>query len=202
MIILIFTILSVSLIPIPKRSTGIKYGPISAPINIEIFVDITCPACASAYSTIQKIIEAYPTQINIVYHFFDIPSHTWSYLLTRTIFACDKESKDFSKAMLDGLFGKFEQIQFYPATLKKFGEDEVKERAFQYAVQKTGIDRKTLELNYDDSEVVQIAREEFKYSFIKNLEETPTVYVNGVRSDLYASASVQDWKDLIDSLLD
>lgn len=200
--LIIFATLCTSLIPIPSRPSGIKYGPSYAPINIEIFIDITCPACASQYSTIQKILAEYPTQINVVYHFFDIPTHTWSYLLTRSIFACFKESEEYAKTMIDGLLGKFEQIQFYPATLKQSGEAKVKELAEQYAVSKTGIDKSTFELNYDDQSVIQMARVEFKYSLIRNLEETPTVYVNGVRSDLYASATLQDWKDLIDSLLE
>ena len=104
--------------------------------------------------------------------------------------------------MIDGLLGKFEQIQFYPAKLKESGEDKVKELAEQYAIEKTGIDRNTFEVNYDDPNVVQMTRVEFKYSLIRNLEVTPTAYINGVKSDLYGSASLQDWKDLIDSLLE
>lgn len=199
---ILFISFCLSLIPIPNRPTGIKYGPSYAPINIEIFIDITCPACASQYSTIQKILIEYPTQINVVYHFFEIPSHTWSYLLTRSIFACYKESEEYAKTMIDGLLGKFEQIQFYPAKLKESGEDKVKELAEQYAIEKTGIDRNTFEVNYDDPNVVKMTRVEFKYALIRNLEVTPTAYVNGVKSDLYGSASLQDWKDLIDSLLE
>lgn len=58
--------------------------------------------------------------------------------------------------MIDGLLGKFEQIQFYPAILKQSSEAKVKELAEQYAVSKTGIDKSTFELNYDDQSVIQM----------------------------------------------
>lgn len=189
-----------SLIPIPKRPSGIKFGPSSAPINIELFVDMTCPACAQEYNIMQKVLAAYPTQINVVYHFFELPSHTWSYLLTRSVFACLKESEEYAKKMLDGLLGNNDQAQFYPSTLGDTGEAKVQELAEQYAIATTGIDKNTYELNYDDTSVVQLTRIEFKYSLIKKLGGTPTTYINGVEATL-GGYSFDEWKDIIDSLL-
>lgn len=191
-----------SLIPIPKRPTGIQFGPSSAPITFEIFTDITCPDCAADYKNIQLILAEYPTQVNFIFHFFEIPAHTWSYLLTRSIYACYKESEDYAKKILDGLFGKYEQAKFYPKALSNVGEEKVFELAKEYVISKTGIDKTTFELNYDDPDVIKQARIDFKYSFIRNLNSVPTIYVNGVKSDLGVSSSLQDWKDLINSLLE
>lgn len=198
----LFVALSTALIPVPSRPTGIKYGPSSAPVNIEVFVDITCPDCATEYETVKKVLAAYPTQVNVVYHFFELPSHTWSYVLTRSIFACLKESEDYAKKMIDGLLGNGDQSQFYPTVLAEKGEAKVQKLAEQYAVSTTGIDSSTFELNYDDLSVIMLTRIEFKYSLIKNLKGTPTVYINGVESSLNEESTLQDWKDLIDSLLD
>lgn len=200
MMISLFAALCTSLIPIPKRPPGIHYGPSSAPINIEVFVDITCPACAGDYNTIKQVLAAYPTQVNVVYHFFELPSHTWSYLLTRSLFACYKESEEYAKKMIDGLFGDYDQTQFYPTTLENTGEAKVEELAEQYAVTKTGIDRNTYKVNYDDADVVQMTRIEFKHSFVHKLKGTPTIYVNGVEA-FFGGPSFQEWKELIDSLL-
>ena len=197
----LFAALCTALIPVPNRPTGIKYGPSGAPINIEVFVDITCPDCATEYATVKKVLDAYPTQVNVVYHFFELPSHTWSYVLTRSIFACLKESEDLAKKMIEGLLGNFDQSQFYPSTLAESGEAKVQELATQYAVSTTGIDRGTFELNYDDLSVIMLARTEFKYSLIRNLKGTPTVYINGVESSLNEDSTLQDWKNLINSLL-
>ena len=190
-----------SLIPVPKRTTGIKFGPSSAQISFEVFTDITCPDCAADYNNIQLLMAEYPTQINFIFHFFEIPAHTWSFLLTRSIYACYKESENNAKKILDGLFGKYEQAQFYPKALSDVGEEKVLELAKQYVISKTGIDQKTFEMNYDDLDVIQQARIDFKYSFIHNLNGIPTIYANGVKTDL-GTSSLQDWKNLINSLLE
>lgn len=189
-----------SLIPIPNRPSGIKFGPASAPINIELFIDITCPSCAAEYNIIKRVLAAYPTEINVNFHFFELPSHTWSYLLTRTIFAVAKENDDFAKQMMDGLLGNYDQSQFYALALMEYGEEKVYELAKQYAIEKTGIDRDTFDVNYDDSSVIKNTRIEFKYSLIRNLKGTPTVYINGVESTL-GGYTFDEWKDIIDSLL-
>lgn len=197
----LFAALCTALIPVPARPTGIKYGPAYAPINIEVFVDMTCPDCATEYKIVQQVLAAYPTQVNVVYHFFELPSHTWSYLLTRSVFACLKESEDYAKKMIEGLLGNGDQSQFYPYVLSEKGEAKVQALAEQYAVSTTGIDKGTFEINYDDLDVIQLTRIEFKYSLIRNLKGTPTVYINGVESSLTEESTLQDWKNLINSLL-
>lgn len=197
----LFVALCTALIPVPNRPTGIKYGPSYAPINIEVFVDMTCPDCAEEYNVVKQVLAAYPTEVNIVYHFFELPSHTWSYLLARSVFACYKESEELAKKMLDGLLGNYDQSQFYPTALAESGEAKVQELATQYAVAQTGIDRSTFELNYDDLSVILLTRTEFKYSLIRNLKGTPSVYINGVETSLTETSTLQDWKDLINSLL-
>lgn len=193
--------LSLSLIPVPNRPSGVRYGPADAQINIEIFLDMTCPDCATEFNRVKQILAAYPTQVNVVYHFFELPSHTWSYLLARSVFAVMKESEELGKKMLDGLLGNGDQSLFYPTTQKDNGEQKVYEAAKQYAVKQTGISASTFELNYDDLDVIMATRIEFKYSLIRDLPGTPTVYVNGVVTSLNEESTIDDWKDLINSLL-
>ena len=59
----------------------------------------------------------------------------------------------------------------------------------------------TFELNYDDLNFIMLTRVEFKYSLIRNLKGTPTVYINGVESDLNDQSSLDDWVDTINGLL-
>lgn len=198
----LFAAFCTALIPVPSRQTGIKYGPKSAPVNIEVFVDITCPYCAMIFRDIKNVLAAYPTQVNVVYHFFELPSHTWSYVVTRSLYACNKESEEFGHQMLEGLLGNNDQSQFYASTLADKGEGEVQQLAENYAISQTGIDRKTFKLNYDDLGVVQTTRIEFKYTLIRNIKGTPTVFINGVvDNDIGAGSSLDEWKKLIDSLL-
>ncbi|KAK8842883.1 hypothetical protein M9Y10_025749 [Tritrichomonas musculus] len=103
---------------------------------------------------------------------------------------------DYAKKILDGLFGEYEQAKFYPKAPSNVGEEKVLELAKEYVISKTGIGKTTFERNYDDLDVIKQARIDFKYSFVRNINNVPTIFVNGAKSDLGISSSLQDWKDL------
>jgi protein-disulfide isomerase len=50
-------------------------GPDSAPVTIQEFADFLCPYCASGANVIKQILEAYPTQVRLVFRNSPLPSH-------------------------------------------------------------------------------------------------------------------------------
>ena len=193
--------LSLSLIDVPNRPLGIKYGTPNAPILIESYVDITCPDCAVEFKTLQQVIQKNEGNVYVVFHFYELASHTWSYVLTRALFAVNMISEDLGKQFLYDILATGGQSDFSWAHLYQVPESEVTTRAVEYAAKITGLSTDEIQLNFDDLNVILQTRADFKYSLLRGLQATPTVFINGVQSDLTETATVDDWQKLIDSLL-
>jgi protein-disulfide isomerase len=56
-------------------TTGITKGPSDAPVTIVEFSDFQCPFCARAETTIDRILQAYPGKVRVVWRDFPLPFH-------------------------------------------------------------------------------------------------------------------------------
>jgi protein-disulfide isomerase len=50
-------------------------GPKNAPITIVEFSDFQCPFCAKAQAILREVLDAYPTQVRLVYRHFPLERH-------------------------------------------------------------------------------------------------------------------------------
>lgn len=53
------------------------YG--SAPVKIEIFTDLQCPACAWAHSNLSKLRQKYPEKTLLTFKHFPLTGHRWAF---------------------------------------------------------------------------------------------------------------------------
>lgn len=189
-------------IPIPKGYSGIHWGPESAPINIELFTDIICPDCATEWPITMKVLEKYSTQVNLQVHLFELPFHTWAYVISRLCYAMDSIDHKLGQAVINGLLGDHDQDQFGTTAMQNTPEKDVTKKALAYAVEKYGVDATTLQKAFDSTEVIMRTRIDYKYTYIKNIPGTPTVYINGIQTDLTENSSFDDWCRIIDKLLE
>jgi hypothetical protein len=146
-------------------------------------------------------MQKYPTQVNLQVHFLELPSHTWAFAVTRGIYAVKAISEDKARKAIAGLFGKHEQSQFSTSALSNTPESQVTGKVLNWAAITYGISYADLEKKWQSSEVVMAARIDFKYSYIRHVPGTPTVFFNGEQTNLNEMSTLNDWVRLIDSLL-
>jgi protein-disulfide isomerase len=197
----LFVAAATSLIPVPKRVTGVHFGPADPLINVELFFDAVCPDCATIWPIIEQVLSQYPNTVGFQVHFIDLPSHTWAYAVSRAVFAVQSVSDDLARSLIRGLLGNHEQDQFTASALKNTPESQVIPKILTYVSTAYNVDYNVLNNKYQSTDIVLNTRIDFKYSFIKNIPGTPTVFFNGAQTDLNEGSSLADWVSLINSLL-
>ncbi len=60
--------------PCPPGKSPIR-GPADAPVTIVEFADYDCPYCLQDEPTVKKVLEAYPTQVRLVFKNLPLDSH-------------------------------------------------------------------------------------------------------------------------------
>jgi predicted DsbA family dithiol-disulfide isomerase len=188
------------LMPIPKRFPGLAFGPAKAIIRLELFSDPLCPVCAEEWSTIQTVLNHYPTQLNLDVHFLPLPYHTWSYVLTRAIIAVNVTSTTLAQQFLTKLYSG-DQDQFSNEALGDVGQTAVIAKVADYVSQNFGISTTVFNTNFNAANTDNLGRIEFKYSGSRGVNGTPVVYLNGVESDLGVDAPLSQWYSEIDALI-
>lgn len=189
-----------SLIPIPKGQPGIHFGPATALINVELFVDAVCPDCATIWPIVEQVLAKYPT-VNVQVHWLDLPTHTWAFAVSRAAFAAKSISEELAQKVVTGLFGNHEQDQFGTSKLMNVPESQVIPMILRWVSDTYNVDYSQIEMAYESVDVQMATRIDYKYSYIRNLPGTPTVYVNGAQTTLNEGSTFDDWCTLIDSLL-
>lgn len=189
--------LTLSLIPVAKQYPGFSFGSKNAQIQIDLYVDLICPDCATIWSIVKQVMDKYKTQVHVQMHCYDLCYHKWAYLVARGLYALNAISEEKAKMMIDGLFINHDQTQFaVPESEKNMTDTLVNYVTTTYEVEKTDFMDK-----FASSDVVTNTRVDYKYSQIKGLHGTPTVYINGGSSSLNETSTFEDWTTEIDSLL-
>jgi predicted DsbA family dithiol-disulfide isomerase len=192
---------SFSLIPIPKRLSGIHFGADPALINIEVFCDSVCPDCATTWPVVESVLNQYPNQVGVQLHFLALPSHTWAYAVARGVFAVNSISADAARQLVHGLYAKREQNQFTASALKNTPESKVIQSILNYISSTYGLDAIKVQQAYNSTATVQNTRIDFKYAFLRHVPGTPTVYINGAQTKLNEESKLSDWVSAIKPLL-
>jgi predicted DsbA family dithiol-disulfide isomerase len=192
---------SLSLIPVPKRVSGLHFGADPALINIEVFCDGACPDCATTWSVVESVLTQYPKDVGVQLHLLALPSHTWAYTIARGIFAVKAVSEDIARQLVHGLYVKHEQNQFTTSALRNTPESKVTTQFLNYIASTYGLDPAKLQASYNSTATVQNTRIDYKYSFLRHIPGTPTVYINGAQSELNENSKLSDWVTLIKSLI-
>jgi protein-disulfide isomerase len=198
--LLLASLSSAILMPIPRRYPGILWGPPNAVIKIELFADPLCPDCATIWPKITAVLNHYPTQVNVDVHFLPLPYHTWAFVVTRGILAANISSPDKARQMLANLYAG-DQSQFSNTALQGKGQDAVLTTLASYVQSKLAISASEFTANYNRDSTDTLGRVEFKYSASRGNNGTPVVYVNAVESSIDESTPLATWYAIIDGLL-
>jgi hypothetical protein len=132
-------------------------------------------------------------------HLLPLPYHTWSFVVSRGIVALRNIDCSKAQILLDQLYNG-DQSLFGNQVLAKTGEDDVLQKLVQYVSDTLKVDVNTFISKYQDSDISNDARIEFKNSASHAVAATPTFFVNGTPTDIDGYSFAQ-WKQLIDSLL-
>jgi predicted DsbA family dithiol-disulfide isomerase len=186
--------------PIPKRLLGLPWGPADAPIVVDVYTDPLCPDCTESHRVIHAVKERFPSSVRFNFFFLALPYHTWAYRLIQTILTV--KSFDAEKAM--NLFVKIvneDQERFMNHSLSGFTEPQVIDLFLRYASEQSGIEMRMLSERFKTNSIDRAARLEFKNAGNNGVTGTPTIFVNGSLTVIDNSTTIDEWVEVIESLL-
>lgn len=193
-----------SQLPLPHRPLGFVYngGEPSAPVHLEAFVDMLCPDCQQAFPVIEKLAQVYgPSTLRLTLQLFPLPYHTNAFITAQSVLAV---AKSYNSSVLfrwmETVFK--EQSQLYNfATMDKTRFDIV--NIIIDMGSKIGIDRTTMKNGLSSAGFAEQAVISWKYGCSRTVAGTPYFFINGIfASQASSSWSVEQWKQLIDPLLE
>lgn len=146
------------------------FGPLGAPVVVEEFTDLSCPACKKGNELIRGLMEIYPGHLNVRFKHFPLEMHKWS----------------FSAAVCSECAGR--QGKFYPYAdnlFKKQGDwSESKETPsiFALTAEELKLDLKQFEECRKDPSVAKTVRLDMEEGEARGVAATPTFFLNRKRS--------------------
>jgi len=156
---------SVSIEPLREQvaATGPARGSENARITIVEFSDFECPYCGQFEPELKKLLEAYPTQVRLIYRNMPIPSlHPAAQKAAEAAICADKQGKFWE--MHDTLFS--EQSTLDVAALKE-------------KAKRLGLDGAKFDVCLDKGEAVPALNDDLREAQRLGLEATPATFING-----------------------
>jgi hypothetical protein len=71
-------------LPIPARPPGFRLGLPSAPVQVEVFIDLQCPFSAKAYATLLTVHDHNPSSVSFNFIPLCLPSHRQAYFMLKS----------------------------------------------------------------------------------------------------------------------
>jgi len=147
------------------------FGPANAPVHIYEYTDFSCPACRGAAGKIDEMIKVFGAGLRVSFKHYPLTGiHPWS--LQAAVYAdCAGEQGKFREygALL---FENQEKWAFVKETPKEFEE---------YAGQ-LKLDWPKMQACAENPETKKLIRLEMAEGDMKNVNATPTFFVNGHRA--------------------
>jgi protein-disulfide isomerase len=147
---------------------GLQSGDPKAPIKIEVYYDLQCPACARFQDVLGKAERRFKGKLFIVFRYFplNIPAHDKAIMAARVVEAARSQGK--GRAMLDMIF----------ARQKLWSSDaKAKTKLFGYA-KELGLNMPQFRSDYDDDATIRSIMNDAARASKLNLNSTPTVFLN------------------------
>jgi protein-disulfide isomerase len=150
-------------IDIPVAGAPVR-GPQNAPVTIVEFSDFQCPYCAAAAPQINALLQAYPSQLKLIYKQFPLEIHSQADLAAAASVAAQKQGKFWP--MYDSLF----QIH-----------DALSRPNILYVAKANGLDMNRFETDLDSTDVRETVIRDIQDGDRAGVEGTPTIFINGQR---------------------
>ncbi|MDD2773262.1 MAG: thioredoxin domain-containing protein [Elusimicrobiales bacterium] len=142
-------------------------GPSAAPIVIEEYTDLQCPACRKANEFLKRLEEIYPAAIRITFRHNPLPMHKWSAAAAAAADCAGRQGKFFEYA--DALF----------AGQPDWAKTENPSAVFDDYAGKTGLDVSAFRSCRAMPEAIAAVKREGAYAEKRGIDSTPTFIING-----------------------
>ena len=204
-------------LPIPARFPGFRLGSPTAPVLVELFIDLQCPYSAKAYATLLAVHQRLPSSLCLQLIPLCLPTHRQAYHMLKSSLAAalrgaELASSPTPSAAASATWAKY--ASFLYAQVDRFSHASHYEN-------KTGGDlidhcaRCVVEFFKEEEDRFDVyhaqlskgeeldgwAKESMRLATKRGVTTTPTSFVNGVQAALLDSSTSEDaWVDLIQTL--
>ncbi len=148
---------------LPVNSSATK-GPENAPVTITVFDDFQCPYCARLLPTLDNVVNAYPTQVRLVFKHFPLSMHKFARQAAIASIAARNQGKFWP--LHDQLFANY----------NKLNDGLIRELA-----ESVGLDMARFDKDVENPSLAQEVAADIKLGTDSGVRGTPSVYVNGVQ---------------------
>ncbi|KAK2163318.1 hypothetical protein NP493_1468g00023 [Ridgeia piscesae] len=188
-------------VPIPARSLGMVLGngSASAPVQIEVFLELLCPDSFQAWTTLKRLSRTYDAaKVRIVIHQFPLPYHSNGFVVTQTFFQVAHVKPDMASAYMEQIFRSMGGYST-GSTMDNTPNAVLRHLAARMSAL-TGMDKEQILSNHDRYYGTAITA--WKYGARRGVAGTPWHFVNGVElSQNGESLSLEDYRAIIDPLM-
>lgn len=188
--------------PIPQRPVGYRRGHCDAPLQVEVFVDIECPFSKQAWSTVTTLPQIFrEEQMGITVYPVVLADHRQSWdAMKAAVLVAEGDPVvfwDFFTYLYD------RQEQFSQEAFEHKTHRDLLQLLAGFAADFTGqSDPSYWVAQFQDLAIAQDAKAPARFSILRGVWSTPTVFINGSPVDSLSSAStLEDWKETIQPLL-
>ncbi|XP_033628931.1 uncharacterized protein LOC117291388 [Asterias rubens] len=192
-------------VPIPKRPPrGFVYNASSctAPVELKVFVDLTCPDCKAAWPTLLQVAEVYNHAHMVTFEvlIFPLPYHRASFPAAQVSYVLNKIAPEKVYTWFTYMFKN--QAKYYNSAILKQSQDVVLQMFADDLFTATGIKQsETLPHLVDSDASREDAIVMWKYACSRTVSGTPTALINDVRIDFGIDWTLDDWSKVINPLL-
>ena len=152
----------------PAVNLKIK-GNVLAPVTLEVFSDFECPACRAAVPEVEKILQAHPDKIRVIFYHFPLTAHRFSPIAHQAAECAARQGKFWPYH--DRLYSKQAE---WPASA------DVGTTLLEYA-RDMGMDLDRFAACLADPGITRSIQEDRKYGDALQITSTPTFFINGKR---------------------
>jgi protein-disulfide isomerase len=155
--------------PAPVTAADHVLGPENAPVTIIEYSDFQCPACASFYPLVEKLLDEASTTVRFVYRHFPLypMPHKNAYLASQAAEAA-------------GLQGKFwEMYRMLFTNQAAWEKSDTATTIFEDYAGRIGLDMSTYKKDADSASVKARVQRDREEGDSLGVSGTPTLFVNG-----------------------
>ncbi|KDO26685.1 hypothetical protein SPRG_20484 [Saprolegnia parasitica CBS 223.65] len=194
---------------VPTTTPGFVYkgGLATAPVQLEIFIDLLCPYSKAAYPAMKKLEAAFKgSDLRITFQVLPLPFHKHAFTVAQSAATLTHVlGIQTFPPWLETIYAN--QDRLYNAPTKDMTAVQVVDLLFDWA--STAFPKLTKEAwsaqmtGHGGSDMDEKTRQLFRYSLAHGISGTPMFYLNGVHYDAADSSwSFEQWRKTIQALVD
>lgn len=164
-------------------------GPENAQVTIEEYSDYQCPACLYAEAALPQLLDAYPTQVRLIFNDYPLSIHGNARAAAEAAQCAYLQGKFWDyhdRLFADQNIWSGQSKTEFGATLKKYASD-------------LSLDQTKFDRCLDDSEQAPAVSRDVNEGNQRKINSTPTFIVNGVHH--VGGKSLEEWKVIVDEAI-